>query len=270
MNENVVPLKFEVMDLRPQARIVSDILKKLALMCQPGTRLTDLENYCMQMITQAGALPYNKGYHPEWARTPYPAALCTNVNDSFVHTPPTAYKLKEGDIINLDLGIKLGSFCGDAALTVGVGEIENKHDRLLRYAKRTLYEGIKEVKAGVELWELGRAMGNYAMRMGYVTIKTFTGHKIGTDMHEDYYIFNYDPPEDIKNKHGRKKLQAGDVICLEPMLTFKDTVGYCNDPSGWTWKTRDGKSVAMFEHMVLVKENGYEVLTDHISEEVKQ
>mgnify|MGYP003393011759 CR=1 FL=1 len=263
-------LKFENFDLRPQAKIVSHILKTLGSMVEPGVRLSDLEQMAEIMINKAGATSYNRGYHPAWTKSPYPAILCTNVNDGIAHNPPTNYKLQEGDIINIDLGIKFGSFCGDAALTVPVGQIENKHERLLRYAKRTLYEGIKHVKAGVEVWELGRVMGNYALQMGYVTIKSFTGHKIGFEMHDgDCYIFNYDPPEDIKAKYGHIKLEAGDVICLEPMLTFKDSMGKCDDPTGWAWKTRDGKSVAMFEHMILVKEDGYEILTDHISEEVK-
>lgn len=270
-SSSVTELKVETFDLKPQAKIVSHILKTLASCVEPGVRLTDLEQMAEVMINKAGATSYNRGYQPEWVKTPYPAILCTNVNDQIAHTPPSNYKLKEGDILNIDLGIKFGSFCGDAALTVPVGQIENKHERLLRYAKRTLYEGIKEVKAGVEVWELGRAMGNYALRMGYVTIKTFTGHKIGWEMHEENcYIFHYDPPQDLKEKHGRVKLKAGDVICLEPMLTFKDSNGQCTDPTGWSWRTRDGKSVAMFEHMVLVKENGYEILTDHISEEVKE
>lgn len=250
------------MDLHPQAKIVSTILKQLSEMAEVGTRLTDLNVYCEELIATHGATAYNKGYLPVWASKPFPAALCTSLNDVIAHGIPTDYKLKEGDILNLDLGIKKDGYCGDASMTIGIGEIENKHERLMRYAKRALYVGIAEVTAGAQVTAIGDAIERYARQMGYVVNKAFSGHGIGEEMHQDPTIFHFDVGTQTKEKMQDIKLIAGQVICIEPMLTWKDTQGYL-DRDGWTYRTRDGKTSVMFESMVLVKEGGYEVLTDH-------
>ncbi len=248
-----------------QATIVSSILKQLAREVKPGVMTATLDGICEELIKAAGATSANKNYKPNWAPSAFPATLCTSVNDCICHGIPTEYKLKEGDIINLDLGIEFEGLCGDAALTVPVGYVEPKHSRLMLYALRTLYAGIEMIGPGVNVIEIGRAIQTYAWRMGYKTNKAFSGHHIGKTMHEPPFIPHCHEldPEWIKSFDAT--LKEGDIVCLEPMLTFRDEIGYPHK-NGWSRLTRDGKYSAMFEHMILVTKDGHEVLTDHFDQ----
>lgn len=247
-------------------KIVSEVLSTVASFAKPGMTLKQLDAIAEEAIWARGAKSYNKGYKPAWAEIPYPAALCLSVNNVIAHGIPNGYRLQSGDILNIDCGIIINGQCGDAALSVGIGAIDNKNERLLRYAKRALYEGIKVVKPGISIYEIGRAIELFAARMGYVVNQQFTGHGIGAQMHQPPAIFSFDvqpymnPVEKEKHEYI---LKAGDTICIEPMLTYRDKMGRKLD-NGWTVVTQDGKNSAMFEHMVKVTETGHEVLTTHI------
>ena len=250
--------------MRESAAVVSSIIGLVAGRIKPGVKLTDLELYAFSLIKEFKAESYNLGYKPAWAATPFPSVLSTSVNNCIAHGIPTEYELKEGDLVNLDLGIKFNGVCGDCAMTVPVGQIENKHERLLRFANRACYMGIQQIKAGVSVADIGRAIETYAMQMGYVTNQVFSGHDIGEEMHGTGLVIpNFYSLDARYIKHfGLKKLNAGQVVCIEPMLTFKDKRGIMAS-NGWSLYTGDKKYSAMFEHMILVKEDGYEVLTDH-------
>lgn len=248
--------------LKP-AKIVSQVLKEMAAMVAPGVKTSQIDDFAAKRIEELGARSYNKGYKPQWAQAPYPAVACIGVNFVICHGIPSEYELKEGDIVTLDLGIidDEGN-CGDAALTVPVGEVENKRSRLMYYAKQTLYEVIKHVRDGVSTEDLAKVINYHAMSMGYLVNRRFGGHAIGKEMHMTPKIFN--TPEPV---HFYEKLKAGQVICIEPMLTRgKDNMGVSLD-NGWTIVTHDKKETAMFEHMILVKEDGCEILTDHFTYE---
>ncbi len=251
--------------MKEAAKIVSQLLKDLESKVKPGLNVLDLEKAAVKFLKKAGAESYNKDYQPKWALQKYPNVLCVSVNDAVSHGIPKDYILKEGDLVTIDAGIKYKGFAADAATTIGVGKLENKHDRLLRYAKRALYIGIGEVKAGLPINEIGNKIEKYVITMGYVVDSMLMGHVIGKEMHEDPKIpmANFD-----KFLTGKKipKLKAGQVICLEPHITFADR-GHRVDMDGWTLRTRDSKYSAMFEHMVLVKKDGFEILTDHIKME---
>lgn len=255
----------EELQMREAAAIVASVVGLVSAKVAPGVKLTDLELEAAKLIKQFGAEPYNLGYKPVWARTPYPAILCTSVNDCIAHGIPTEYELKEGDTVCIDLGIKFNGACGDCAITVPVGEIDEERERLLEKAKKALYVGINKVKAGVLVTEIAKAIEQYANSVGYVTNRVFTGHEIGKEMHgtglliPSFYVRN---DKDYLMTFGGRTLKAGQVICLEPMLTEKDKVGKLA-ADGWGVNTKDGKPSAMFEHMILVTENGYEILTDH-------
>jgi methionyl aminopeptidase len=189
--------------------------------------------------------------------------MCLSVNNTIAHGIPNEYVLQEGDILNVDTGVKLNGVCGDCAMTVPIGKIDNKHERLLRFANRACYVGIQQIKAGVSVIEIARAVETYARQMGYVTNRVFSGHDISEEMHEKVVIpFFYDLHPKYLQHFGGMKLEAGQVVCIEPMLTFKDNQGKLLQ-DGWGLVTKDGKYSAMFEHMALVKDDGFEILTDH-------
>ena len=273
------------------AETVSEVLRSVVEMAKPGVNLLALEKRAETTMQVLGAESVNKGYHPKWATSPFPSVVCLGVNDVIAHAIPTSYDLQDGDLLYIDTGVRINNLCGDAGLTVPIGEISNRDERLLRFAKRALYEGIRAVKPGIKVTEIGEAIYWFARRNGYIVNRVFMGHGIGKQMHEVPQIPHfpilpdekYIPPDselepfkkkgkyEYKEKEGVPRLVEGQVICLEPMLTYKDPVGK-KDGDGWTQRTRDGKKSAFFEHMIRVVTGGYEILTNHIKEqeEVKE
>jgi methionyl aminopeptidase len=264
------------------AEVVSSILKTIETNAKPGVNLLTLEHLAESMIQVMGAVSVNKGYQPKWARLPFPSVICLGVNDVISHGIPISYDLKEGDTLYIDLGISIDGMCGDAGLTVPIGRVENKDERLLRYAKRALYKGISVIQPGVKVTEVGEVIERYALQNGYRVNKKFWGHGISKTMHEEPRIphcilkkeevktevkpgkFKYE----YKDPEGVPTFEVGQVVCIEPMLTYgKDEFG-ASTPDGWTVKTRDHKRSAFFEHMVRVTSEGHEILTYHIEEEV--
>lgn len=252
-----------IQKMRDAALVVSSVIAQTAAEVKVGITTNELDLFAAALIDKLGAKPYNLNYKPSWAKTPYPAVLCTSVNNEIAHGIPDDYALREGDIINIDTGLTFNGVCGDCAITVPVGNIENKHERLLRFANRAVYVGAQAVKPGALVTDISKAVETYAMQNGYVTNRVFSGHGIGEEMHQAPTIpFFYDSNPKFLQAFGTYRLKAGDVICLEPMLTFKARGGKLQ-PDGWTVTTEDNKFSAMFEHMILVTEDGHEILTDH-------
>lgn len=252
--------------------LVSAVLTKLVKHVRPGVTTFTLDCIAEEEIKALGGFSFNKGYHPAWARFPYPAVLCANVNDSIAHAIPNQRKLKEGDIITLDLGvIDSEGNCGDAAICVPVGEISEQDKMLIRYAKSTLYAGIKVIKNGVTVRQIAQAMERKANERKFVINRQLAGHGIGKRMHEDppiYQVTNhYAHVDEIHYKTHERfmdiELKTGMTVCLEPMVTFSDSWGVIDSQTGWEFKTRDGKKSAMFEHMIKVTDDGHEILTTH-------
>lgn len=246
----------------------SALLKFLASKVEVGYCICTLNNDAGKWMAEHGVESTDWMYHPSWATKPFDGYICTSVNDVICHGRPVKYLLKEGDILCIDVGIrdKETGLCGDAAITVPVGEVANKDMRLLRYAKRALYVGIESVRAGVKVTEIGDAIQRFAWQRGYRVNKAFSGHAIGKEMHMKPYIPHFHELDPKYEAQFDGVLKEGDIICIEPMLTYgKDDVGQ-RLADGWTWQTRDHKNSAMFEHMVRVDANGCTVLTDHFDE----
>jgi len=246
-------------DQRIAARIVSNILLELAQLSTPGTPLEMLDEIAERRIREEGAEPYNKNYKPDWAIEPYPATICCSVNHEICHAPPRGRSLRGGDIVKYDLGIRYKSGCGDAALTAAVGEIDNRKKRAMYYGLRALHEGIRVVKAGVPISEIGKAIEKFSRTNGYTVIREFGGHTIGAEMHEEPHIPHYYDP-----KYDKIFLEAGMVICIEPMLTPGTGKNAINAADRWTAFCTDYQPVVMFEAMILVRPEGHEVLTTHL------
>lgn len=246
-------------DLRKAAEIVSLILRDLAEKVAAGERsLEYLESRTEMLIEKHGATSYNKGYKPEWAKTPYPSILCASVNEEAVHAPPAGRYLKDGDIVSFDLGIRFGTACGDAATTVPVGIIHHRKERLIRYTRRALEAGIAAIRDAIPAREVGRTIEKSVLLNGITPVKEYSGHAIGREMHEHPFIPNWDDPK------NDEILRAGMVICVEPIMTTGNgKIGHMGS-DGWTAFMVDDQPCAQFEEMVLVKKDGHEVLTTHL------
>lgn len=255
--------------MRAAAKLVSDILLELKELTKPGVSLDMLDEVAARRIKEAGAISANLGYKPEWAPTPYPATICCSVDYEICHAPPRGRTLQEGSVVTYDLGLRLNEAYGDAAITVAVGQVDNRKNRAMRYGLRALMEGIAVVKAGVPISAIGKAIEGFASLRGYTVIREFGGHHIGLEaMHESPLIPHVPYPED-----DAVLLQEGAVICIEPMITPGKGVVKVAKEDGWTAFVQDGQPVVMFEAMLLVTKEGSENLTKDlfdISEEVER
>lgn len=250
--------------------IESNILKELASHVRPGITTLTLNNLARELIKEYDVASFNRGYFPKWAKEPYPYETCICVNDEIVHGLASDRALKEGDLVNIDLGILKDNQCADAALSVPVGQISDADKDLLHTAKKALYAGIEKVRTGVKIDTIARAIEESAWHRKFVVNCSFSGHTIGAQMHMEPFIYQsrnpyYNDPERAKEyqQYLNVELVAGQIICLEPALTRGDRFGEPME-NGWTWRTRNGQKSALFEHMILVKDDGYEILTTHI------
>lgn len=238
---------------------ISIILKELGERAKPGVTTLSLDKYAEKRIKELGFKSINKGYKPESAKAPWKFATCINTNSVIAHGYPTDYKLQEGDIVSFDMGIKKGKECADAALTVGVGEISNQRQRLLYYAKQTVYEVIKYMQPGARTEDLAKIIEAHVLMRGFLVNRRFGGHRIGTEMHMKPNIYNTQ-----EKVHEYGILKVGEVYCIEPMITNgKDNLGICIDQDNWCYVTMDGKDSAFYEHMVLIEKSGPKILTTH-------
>ncbi|HVW76408.1 MAG TPA: type I methionyl aminopeptidase [Alloacidobacterium sp.] len=240
----------EVEKMRRSGAVVREILDHVRGFVKPGATTMDLENAAAAKIAELGATPAFKGYHG------YPAVLCTSVNSEVVHGIPSANRvLREGDIVSIDTGVIIDGFYGDSAITVPVGEkVAPKAQRLLDVTKASLENGIRAVKVGAYLGDIGAAVQEVVEADGFSVVREFVGHGIGTRLHEDPQVPNY-------GRRGQgMKLREGMVFCIEPMVNVgKPGVQVLSD--GWTAVTEDGSLSAHFEHTVAVTADGAVILT---------
>jgi methionyl aminopeptidase len=242
----------EIEKMRIANQIVAKVLKKLTVMVREGTTTRELDETAEEMIRKEGARPSFKGYRG------FPNALCVSVNEVVVHGIPGNRKLKNGDIVSLDVGTEYEGYYGDAAVTCSVGEISDEAKRLLRVTREALYGGIKYANAGNHLSDISNAIQKMAESAGFSVVTDFVGHGIGTSQHEDPQIPNYGP-----SGHG-PILKKGMVLAIEPMVNAGTwEVNVLDDD--WTVVTNDGKLSAHFEHSVAITENGPDILSELIT-----
>jgi methionyl aminopeptidase len=230
-------------------QLVSDVLAQLEAAVAPGVTTWDLDALAERLVREGGAVPAFKGYRG------YPATLCASINEEVVHGIPSKTRaLKDGDIISLDMGVKMGGYYGDSAVTVAVGEVPERTQALLRVTREALDRAIAQVRVGARLSDIGHAVQAWVEAHGFSVVREFVGHGIGEQLHEEPQIPNYGRPG-----HG-VKLAAGMVLAIEPMVAMgRPETRVLGD--GWTAVTRDGSLAAHFEHTVAVTANGPRVLT---------
>jgi methionyl aminopeptidase len=230
-------------------RIVVDALEELADAAQPGITTAEMDRIAREHIEKAGARPAFLGYRG------YPATLCISVNDEVVHGIPGKRKLREGDIVGLDLGCVVKGYYGDAARTVAVGKVSSEADRLMRVTEEALQAAIEVCRPGFRVGDVGHAIQRHAESHGYSVVREFVGHGIGTSLHEEPQVPNYGPPG------RRERLVPGMCLAIEPMVNSgRAEVRVLED--GWTAVTSDGSLSAHFEQTVAVTENGPWILSE--------
>lgn len=240
--------------LREGGKRLATILDQVIAAVKPGVTPLELDQLARELIKVGGDKPSFLGYQPDGAPKPYPTALCTSVNNAVVHGIPDDRPLQEGDIIGVDLGIIHAGLFTDMAKTVAVGKITPELKKLLTHTEQALQAGIKKVRTGNTIGDIGAAVSAVAKKHKYGVVRELAGHGVGLAVHEEPKIPNY-------GKAGTGvKLQAGMVIAIEPMFNLGTAeVIFMDD--GFTVLTADAKPAAHFEHTVLVTEKGSEVLT---------
>ncbi|MEK7161850.1 MAG: type I methionyl aminopeptidase [Patescibacteria group bacterium] len=233
--------------------ILHDILLQTAAMVKPGVTTGDLNEFAEKLIYQAGGRPSFKNYGPK--QNPFPAGLCTSINDVVVHGIPSQDTiLKTGDIVGLDIGMEYKELYTDHAVTVAVGEISETAKKLMDTTKKCLNLAIKEAGPGKKTGDIGYNIQKTAEDAGFSAVRDLVGHGVGYDVHEDPAVPCFG------KKNTGELLKPGMVIAIEPMLTTGEYF-ITSDPDGWTIRTADGGLSAHFEHTIAITENGARILT---------
>ncbi len=244
----------EIAVMREANRIVAEILQRIGDMVQPGVTTGELDKLAEQMIRKAHAKAAFKGYRMR-NQKPYPASVCSSVNEEVVHGIPGNRVLKEGDIVGIDVGVIHDGYVGDAARTYPIGKISSQAEKLLRVTRESLYKGIENCVAGNRLHDVSGAIQEHVESNGFSVVRDFVGHGIGRSMHEAPQIPNY------KGTGWNPRLQVGMVLALEPMVN-EGTWRVKLMPDEWTVVTSDGKLSAHFEHSVAITDNGALILSE--------
>ncbi len=232
----------EIEQLREANRIVAGALELLRQNTKPGMSLKELDAMAEDYIRSHDAKPSFKGLYG------FPSSVCTSLNEVVIHGIPTDYKLQEGDLIGYDIGSEKNGWFGDAAITVGVGEITKEDEAVIACAKDTLYYAIENIKQGMRFKELSYLMEQFILERGFVPLRNFCGHGIGKKPHEEPEIPNY---LDAPNPKAGPKIKNGMVFCLEPMICQKEGEPVILE-NGWDVVSKDGLRTAHYEHTVAV------------------
>lgn len=251
----VIRNKKEYERLKEGGRILAFILRTLTDEARPGISTLELDAKAETMIREAGGIPAFKGYRIKGVRRAYPATICASINDAVVHGIPSATKiLKDGDIVGIDIGMQYKDFFTDMAVTVGVGVIDPASRALINATAAALAIGIQKIKSGMHIGDVGRLIQTYLEKQGLGVIRDLAGHGIGKKLHEEPLVPNFGSPG------TGPVIREGEVLAIEPMATQGDwRVRVLDDE--WTIVTKDGSRAAHFEHTVIVRRSGAEIIT---------
>jgi len=243
----------EVELLREANLLIGKTLAELAKIIQPGVTTKQLDKVAEEFIRDHGAEPTFKGF-PNPQGPPFPASICTSVNEQVVHGIPNDTPLQDGDIVSIDCGTKLNGFCGDSCYTFPVGNVRPETLQLLRTTKQALYKGIEQAVAGKRIGDISFAVQQHCEAQGYGVVREFVGHGVGREMHEEPMVPNFGRPG------SGKMLKDGLCIAIEPMITMGTHEVYMLEDR-WGIITRDRKPAAHYEHSLCVRRGKADILS---------
>lgn len=251
-----IKTKEDIQKLREGGRRHAEILGLLKNMIKPGVSAKELDDEAHRLILEGGDVPAFLNYKPRGESRPFPASLCVSINDEIVHGIPNEKEkiLKDGDIVTIDLGLIHKGMITDAAITVPVGNISPELGKLLDVTRDALYAGIKAAKGGKRVGDIGVAIERLAVAAGLGVVEELSGHGVGYSVHEDPFVPNYGVAGtgDV--------LKPGMVLAIEPIFNLGDHRTIL-DKDGYTYRTKDGKPSAHFEHTILITKGDPEILT---------
>lgn len=244
----------EIDKMRRAGKVVAEMHERINEAIRPGVTTLELDAIGREVIERNGARSNFLNYGGGPGAPPFPAVICASPNDVIVHGIPDDTPLEEGDLISIDCGAIVAGYHGDAAFTAPVGDVAPELQKLIDVAEESLRAGIAVMHDGNRLSDIGHAVEQVVEKAGYGTVREYTGHAIGTAMHESPQVPNYGPP-------GKgPKLKVGNVFAIEPMLTMGTEVNKTLE-DGWAVVTADGKPAAHVEHTIAITDDGPEVLT---------
>ena len=246
----------EIDKMKKAGEVLYETLQLLKKNIAPGVTTKELDRIAYENIMKYKAIPSFKGYEPGIPGVvPFPASICTSVNEEVVHGIPSSLNhLKDGDIISIDVGVYLNGYHADAARTYGVGKISGEAQRLISETRQSFFEGLKQMEVGKHIRDISEAIQRHAESNGFSVVRDFVGHGIGKDLHELPEIPNY-----VTKRRGAK-LESGMTIAVEPMIN-EGTYSVKVLDNSWTVVTSDGSLSAHYENTVAITENGPQVLT---------
>ena len=243
----------EIELMRAANLLVGDTLAEIAKIIRPGVTTAQMNSVAEEYIRDHGAVPTFLGF-PNPYGGPFPASICTSVNDVVVHGVPNDTPLKEGDIVSVDCGTLLNGFNGDSCYTFCVGEVSEEVKALLKTTKESLYKGIEAALPGKRIGDIGASVQEHCTKAGYGVVREFVGHGIGREMHEEPPVPNYG------RRGNGPMIKNGMCIAIEPMITMGEPAVYMM-PDRWTIKTRDGKFAAHYEHTIAIHNGKFDILS---------
>ena len=245
--------------MRSAGALVHRVLTRVEELVAPGVTTGELNAVAEEMIAEAGARALFKGVTTPQARVPFPAALCTSVNEEVVHGVPSDRVLKEGDIVSVDCGVRLDGYCGDCARTMAVGRVSDRVGHLMRVTRAALDLAIAEIRCRRRWSEVAGRIHRFVEDQGLSVVREFVGHGIGQEMHEEPKVPNY---VDRRYRQTDFALAEGMTLAIEPMVNLGGAEVVYSGRERWAVCTKDQQYAAHYEHTVAVTAEGADVLTD--------
>lgn len=255
MSQTLIKTADEILRLRVSGQRLAVILQAVMASVAPGTTTKDIDILAERLIREAGGIPIFKGYGSDFGR-PFPASICTSVNEEVVHGIPHPKKIiREGDLVKLDIGMRFEGMVTDMARTVSVGAMTKEKDRLVAVTEESLRRGIAELRPGARISAYARAVQTYVEQQGFSVVRDLVGHGVGHELHEDPQVPNY-----VSRGMNDLIVRPGMAFALEPMVNA-GAFGVKIAADTWTFVTADGSLSAHFEDTVVITEEGADVVT---------
>ena len=239
----------EIEHMRKAGKVVAEVLRSIRRAAKPRVTTAELDVLAEELILRRGGRPLFKGYRG------YPSSICASINEEVVHGIPGPRRLRKGDILSVDVGVSLGGYCGDAAITLPIGDVSPEAKNLISVCRGALKRAINKARSGARLSEVCGAIQQYVESQGCSVVRQYTGHGIGREMHEEPQIPNF-----VSSGMDDPVLEPGMTLAIEPMVNSGGGQVSVLE-NGWTVRTKDRSLSAHFEHTVAVTEDGLEVLT---------